>query len=240
MSRLHLHRLDQALGAKPALAPCRIGGVEFGLHVSGCVWHAPSRSLLAADLHLEKGTSFAARGQMLPPYDTRETLRRLLAAFEAFAPNRLILLGDSFHSMHQALAEQPDALAIIASLAARAELIWIAGNHDPELPLSLPGQASASVLIGDVVLRHLPVADGRAEIVGHLHPAAFLQTRAGRQKRRCFIHSGERLILPAFGTLTGSINVADPMIARWFPEGRGTVDLLCRDRLQRLPLASVV
>jgi len=240
MSRAGLRRQDVVLESPPRLAPCRIGGEEFGLAASGCAWHATSRSLLAADLHLEKGTSFAARGQMLPPYDTRETLRRLLAAFEIFRPDRLILLGDSFHSMHQAMAEQPDAVAIIAALAARAELIWIAGNHDPELPLALPGQASASVLIGDVVLRHLPVADDRAEIVGHLHPAAFLQTRAGRQKRRCFIHSGERLILPAFGTLTGSIDVADPMIARWFPEGRGMVDLLCRDRLQRLPLSSVV
>ena len=55
------------------------------------------RILLVADLHLEKGSAFAKRRMMLPPYDTAETLRRLAAVIERYAPRRVVALGDSFH-----------------------------------------------------------------------------------------------------------------------------------------------
>ena len=75
----------------------RAGDAELGLAPSGALWSAKDRVLVMADLHLEKGSSYAARGQLIPPYDTAATLERLEAEVAAFAPEQLIFLGDSFH-----------------------------------------------------------------------------------------------------------------------------------------------
>lgn len=227
------------LSATSTCSPCMLAGVELLLHPSGVAFHGATGTLVVADLHLEKGTAYAARGQMLPPYETLETLRRLTRVAEEFNAKRLVLLGDSFHSHHHALAENGEALELIEGLSRHAELIWIAGNHDPELPLDLPGRCATEITLAGVVLRHAPEADGSPEIVGHLHPVASLATRAGRQRRKCFVLSDERLLMPAFGALTGGIEVTAPMIARWFEKPEARVFLLCRDRLQTVPVAAL-
>lgn len=219
--------------APPALAACALAGVELALHPEGVA--LAGDTMIVADLHLEKGTAFAVRGQMLPPYDTLETLRRLSRLVGELAPARVVLLGDSFHSRHHALGETAPARLLIETLARRADLVWVAGNHDPELPLPLPGRQVPAWRIGPLLLRHMPEADGEREIVGHLHPAGRLATRAGQQRRKCFVLSGQRLLMPAFGALTGGIDVSDALIARWFPEAAARAFLLCRDRLQEVP-----
>lgn len=225
--------------AAPACTSCTLAGADLLLHPAGVAFHGGTGTLVVADLHLEKATAFAAQGQMLPPYETLETLRRLTRAAKEFSPRRLVLLGDSFHSRHHALAENGEALELIEGLAKHAELIWIAGNHDPELPLDLPGRCAPEMMLEGVTLCHAPATDGVPEIVGHLHPVASLATRAGRQRRKCFVLSGQRLLMPAFGALTGGIEVADPLIARWFPEPDARAFLLCRDRLQTVPITAL-
>ena len=147
--------------SKPLLAACRLGDVELALHPAGVALVPAEGLMIVADLHLEKGTAFAARGQMLPPYETVETLRRLDRLVEEIAPERVILLGDSFHSRHHAIAADSPARGLIDRLGQRSELIWIAGNHDPEVPLEVPGRMAAEWRVGALVLRHAH-ADARA------------------------------------------------------------------------------
>lgn len=221
----------------PPLAACRLGDVELALHPAGVALVPAEGLMIVADLHLEKATAFAARGQMLPPYETIETLRRLDRLVEDLAPERVILLGDSFHSRHHAIDAGSPARRLIDSLGRLSDLVWIAGNHDPEVPLEVPGRMAAEWRVGALVLRHAPEADGRREIVGHLHPTGRLMTRAGAQRRKCFVLSAGRLLMPAFGALTGGVDVSDPLISRWFTEGDARAFLLCRETLQEVPAA---
>lgn len=188
-----------------------LAGTSVVLRGSGALWIDSERTLVVADLHFEKGSSYAARfGQLLPPYDTRETLDRLDREVTALSPSRLIFLGDSFHD-----AEGEDRLADgdaerLASLARDRELIWAVGNHDEDGPRVLPGEVIAEASILGLILRHEPQAGLQpGEVAGHLHPAARVTSGLGSVRRRCFVTDGARLILPAFGAYTGGLNVLD-------------------------------
>ena len=186
-------------------------GATVTLRGSGAMWLEVERTLVVADLHFEKGSSYASRfGQMLPPYDTRETLDRLDREVSALAPARLIFLGDSFHD-----GAGEDRLAVddadrLRGLARGRELVWAVGNHDEDGPRVLPGEVIAEASILGLTLRHEPEAgDQPGEVAGHLHPAARVSSGRGSVRRRCFVTDGSRLILPAFGAYTGGLNVLD-------------------------------
>lgn len=188
-----------------------LAGVSVMLRGSGALWLEAERTLVVADLHFEKGSSYAARfGQMLPPYDTRETLDRLDREIAALAPGRLIFLGDSFHD---GLGEQRlagDDAERLRGLARGRELIWAVGNHDEDGPRNLPGEIIDEAAILGLVLRHEPTGGPQpGEVAGHLHPAARVSSGRSSVRRRCFVTDGDRLILPAFGAYTGGLNVLD-------------------------------
>lgn len=221
--------------------PARIllAGHEVMLLPAGAAYLPDERLLVVADLHLGKGLAYASRGQMLPPYDSLETMRRLLALVAEWQPGRLVLLGDSIHRQTLMEASLAPVAAELEKLACAVELVWIAGNHDPALS-GLPGHIAGDIeLPGSLRLRHEPAEDGHAEIVGHLHPAARVPTRAGRLRRRCFVAGETRLLLPAFGALTGALCISDPAIARLFPAYGGRVFLMLGGRLAELPMAAV-
>src|SRR5580698_7692902 len=111
-----------------------VNGEELLLDAEGALWWAAERTLVFADLHFEKGSSFARRGQMLPPYDTRATLKRIEALVSRYAPARVVALGDSFHDRDAADRLDADERAMLRALGSRADWIWIAGNHDPAPP----------------------------------------------------------------------------------------------------------
>lgn len=209
-----------------------ISGVPVALRPSGALWVEDVRALVVADLHFEKGSAFASRGQMLPPYDTAETLRRLAAEISATAPKRVILLGDTLHDRK---AEQRisagDALKI-AELAKGREFIWIVGNHDADGPSRLAGTVAQDVRIGALTFRHepRPGAD-HGWAAGHLHPCARVVGRGGSVRRRCFVTDGERIVLPAFGAFTGSLNVKDEAFAGLFSKPPTAVVLGARKSL---------
>lgn len=214
------------------------GGEMLELHPDGAAFFPAHGLAVVADLHLEKSATFAAQGQMLPPYETLETLRRLLRLVEILRPERLVLLGDSFHSTVETIGEGGPARAAIDRLAAACVLIWVAGNHDPAPPLRLPGRWVENVRLGDCILRHAPVEDGCDEIVGHLHPAARLGTRAGSQRRRCFVLGRQRLLMPAFGSLTGMVDLGDPAILRHLSSREARVFMMCQPGLVEVPLSA--
>lgn len=208
-----------------------IMGVMIEALAEGALWWADERLLVVADLHLEKGSAYAARGQLLPPYDTRETLARLQVLIERLRPATVVALGDSFHDV-----EGPSRMAsadrgALAELQQGRDWMWIAGNHDPAAPQSLSGDHADSLAIGRVVLRHEPSTGPAAgEIAGHLHPAARVAGRGRSVRRRCFVGDGERLVMPAFGAYTGGLNVFDGAFAALFARAP-TAYVLGNDRV---------
>ncbi|HVV42845.1 MAG TPA: ligase-associated DNA damage response endonuclease PdeM [Nitrobacter sp.] len=193
----------------------RVAGTEFCVDLSGALFWEQERLLVVSDLHLEKGSSFATRGVLLPPYDTVATLGRLAAVLARYDPRTVIALGDSFHDRdaHERLSA-PDRDALSA-LQARRDWIWISGNHDPALPSDLGGAVATEVALGGIVFRHEPT--GRAgEIAGHLHPKARVSTRGRSMERRCFASDGERAVMPAFGAYAGGLSIRDRAFAKIF------------------------
>ena len=198
-----------------AQAPCgglalELAGAEVLLRASGALWLAAERVLVVADLHLEKGSAYAARGQMLPPYDTRETLGRLAAEAAQLRPATILLLGDTFHDGGAEARFSAEDVRTLTTIATVAELVWVVGNHDADGPRALPGRSAGAWSVAGLSLVHEPTATPRfGEVAGHLHPAARIKGRVGSVRRRCFITDGERLILPAFGAFAGGLNVRD-------------------------------
>jgi hypothetical protein len=207
-----------------AVAPCPSGaariavaGEDTHLRPSGALWLEGRRTLVVADLHFEKGSAYAARGQLLPPYDTGETLRRLEAEIVATAPERLIFLGDSFHDGGALARISGRDTERLRAMARGRILTWIVGNHDADGPGDLPGETAEEVRLGALVLRHEPRQGPQpGEVSGHLHPSARITALGRSVRRRCFVTDGERLILPAFGAYAGGLNVRDPAFKGMF------------------------
>jgi DNA ligase-associated metallophosphoesterase len=191
--------------------PVSICGKQFLADQSGALYWPAERALIVADLHLEKGSSYASRsGQMLPPYDTRETLQKLAAVIDRYEPETLVALGDSFHDGGADSRLSDADRETLAMLQDACEWIWVTGNHDPSIPTRLGGYCTGSITVEGITLRHEP-SEGRAthEIAGHLHPAARISLHGYVLRRPCFVGNGLRLVMPAFGAYTGGLNVLD-------------------------------
>jgi DNA ligase-associated metallophosphoesterase len=202
-------RAASALAATPTTL-VGVMGVVLEATCEGALWWADEGMLVVADLHLEKGSSFARRGQLLPPYDTRETLARLARLVDRFQPRTVLALGDSFHDGEGAARLHAEDRARLAALQAGRDWVWVAGNHDPAAPAGLGGLAVDMLAVGRLTFRHEPASGRReGEIAGHLHPAARVYGRGRSARRRCFAGDGYRLILPAFGAYAGGLDVVD-------------------------------
>lgn len=203
-------------------SPCgslrtRVRGTAVMLRPSGALWLEAERTLVVADLHLEKGSSYAARGQMLPPYDTRETLGRLEAEVAVLSPMAVILLGDTFHDRRSEDRLAADDADRLRALAVGRRLIWVIGNHDADGPRALPGDTANELVLAGLIFRHEPQAGVQpGEVAGHLHPAARVRASRGAVRRRCFVTDAERAILPAFGAYAGGLNIRDAAFAGLF------------------------
>ncbi len=202
-----------------ALGTCAhaVNGVELIADAEGIAYWPETQTLLVADLHLEKGSSFARRGQLLPPYDTMTTLRRFEKCVSAWQPKRIIALGDSFHDRHASARLPLPATELLKSLMAGRMWVWVTGNHDPEPPKGLDGDVIDELREGGLILRHEPCEDDCAgELAGHLHPKAKIVRRGRAVRRSCFAVNENRMILPSFGAYTGGLNVLDQAYANLF------------------------
>jgi DNA ligase-associated metallophosphoesterase len=218
-------------------------GMPVCLRPSGALWIEQVGVLVAGDLHLEKGSSYAQRGQLLPPYDTAATLARLEAEVETLSPQTLVLLGDSFHDPRALARLHPDDARRLAALARGRTLIWAEGNHDTKGGESalgaLPGEVVDELTVGALTLRHEPLAGLQpGEVSGHLHPCAKVVAAGRGVRRRAFATDGQRLILPAFGAYAGGLNVCDPACAGLFA-APPLVGVLGQGRVHPIPFASL-
>ena len=221
-------------------APIHIAGTRILLDPGGALFWPERRLLAVADLHLEKGTAVAARGHLVPPWDTRATLDRLALLLRRYQPDLVVALGDSFHDRHGAARMLAGDAARLVLMAEVHRFVWVLGNHDPAPPEGLPGETVAQLEIGPFVFRHIaraapPIADGWAELCGHHHPKACVPARAAQVTRPCFVADGRRIMLPAFGAYAGGLDVTDPAIGALFPRG-GRAFLLGAERLFSFPL----
>ena len=192
-----------------------VAGIDFVADLSGALFWEAQGLLVVSDLHLEKGSSFAARGVLLPPYDTVVTLDRLAGVVARHDPGMVIALGDSFHDREAHGRLSGADRDTIAALQAGRDWIWISGNHDPALPSTLGGVVAQEVAIGPIAFRHEPTG-APGEIAGHLHPKARVSTRGRSMERRCFACDGARAVMPAFGAFAGGLNIRDAAFAKIF------------------------
>lgn len=212
-----------------SLEMIELGGAELVLDPGGLVYLPAQRMAIVADLHLEKGSAFARRGTMLPPYDSRATLERLERVLARYAPRQVVSLGDGFHDTAGARLITGVAADLLLTLVSRYDWHWIKGNHDHELPSTLPGTAHESLKTAGLWLQHEPKLKELPVLAGHLHPKARLAHRRRTISRPCFVWNESLMILPAFGTFTGGLNVREQAIAQLLPTPR--IALLGEDKL---------
>ena len=218
-----------------AAAPLRVNGAALLADLSGALIWPERRALLVADLHFEKGSHFAARGRLVPPYDTAATLSALAGAIARHGIERVYCLGDSFHDAQAADRLAGSDLVRLRGLTEQCNWTWVVGNHDPDPRGPWGGAVRSEATLGPLVLRHEAVPGPAAgEISGHFHPKAAVRLRGKRLSRRCFVTDGRRLILPSFGAYTGGLSVLDPAIAGHFRKGFQVL-LIGRQGLYRYP-----
>jgi len=213
-----------------------LSGHTAVLDLTGAMYLPEDDTLLVADLHFEKGSSFARRGMMLPPYDTRETLSALSDAVFRFDPRTVIALGDSFHDIGGPERLGDEERATLTQVQAGRDWIWVTGNHDRILPDSIGGQVVEEMVLGPLTLRHEPMEGAQTEIAGHLHPVGKVVMRGRSTRRRCFLTDGSRCIMPALGAYAGGLNACDAAFKPLFPKGF-TAHLIGQERIYAIAKA---
>jgi uncharacterized protein len=216
----------------PGDRPISIAGASLVADCAGALYWPDEGLLAVADLHLEKGSSFAARGILLPPYDTTTTLSRLGAMVARYAPRVVIAMGDNFHDGDGPARIAPRDRAALLGLQRGRDWVWITGNHDPEPADGVGGVFVRMIAVGALTFRHEPTEDNAdGEVAGHLHPVARLSGLGLTVRRRCFAGDRERLVLPAFGAYAGGLNVRHRAFADLFGTLDFTAHLLGEHRL---------
>lgn len=211
-----------------------MNGHRAQLDPSGALWLPDFGALVLSDLHFEKGSSYARKGQFLPPYDTRTTLSVIMELMNVYQPRQVISLGDAFHDIAAEMRMLPEDVQRLKSLCQQTEWIWVLGNHDPLPPKLFAGDALPTYQLGNLIFVHEPGEQPDWNVAGHLHPCALAQGDGRRVRRSAFIHDGLRMILPAIGAYTGGLNVRDEAFDELF-EGRPNV-LMCSDtKVYRVP-----
>jgi DNA ligase-associated metallophosphoesterase len=230
--------------ARSLLSPGRaddvitLAGVTLVADPAGAIYWPDEKLLAVADLHLEKGSAFAARGVLLPPYDTATTLARLARLIERYSPSLVIALGDSFHDGGGPSRLSDASRGALTALQRGRDWVWMAGNHDPDPAENIGGRFADVLALGALTFRHEPSprqSDG--EIAGHLHPLARIARRGRAVSRRCFASDGRRLVMPAFGAYAGGLNVRDRAIVSLFGALSFTAHMLGEGRLYAVPAA---
>jgi uncharacterized protein len=220
------------------MVPFSFAGETFQATPDGALHWPSEQALLVADLHLEKASWFARFGQFLPPYDSHATLTALAVEAERTGATRLYCLGDSFHDRFGCDRLPVSARELLTALTSKLDWTWIVGNHDPGFADHCGGRIADEVEIAGIILRHEAVRDEpRPEISGHFHPKLRVNLRGRHVSRRCFVTSATKIIMPAFGSLTGGLDAHHPEILGSVGANAAAV-VPVSDRLLRFPLAA--
>lgn len=220
------------------MVPFSFGGHAFMAMPEGAVFWPARGALLVADLHLEKASWFASKGQLLPPYDSMATLAALEVLAQRTEAREIWCLGDSFHDVAGCDRLPVAAQETLRGLTTTTRWTWITGNHDPAILDRCGGEVVDEAIVDGLVLRHeADPKEARPELSGHFHPKLRIRVRGRQVARRCFVATATKLVLPAFGSLTGGLDVDHPALrAAVGREGQALIPV--EDRLLRFPLAA--
>jgi len=223
---------DRRLALAVDTSGIEVAGVTLAADLAGALYWPEQQLLVVSDLHLEKGSSFAARGILLPPYDTASTLERLASLLSRRAVRIVVALGDNFHDQGgPARLAAPDRAKLLELQRGR-DWVWIAGNHDPDPADRIGGVFARSLALGPLMFRHEPTPHANpGEIAGHLHPVARVSRRGRTLTRRCFASDETRLVMPAFGAYAGGLNIRHAAFMQVFGALAFTAHLLGQRRL---------
>jgi DNA ligase-associated metallophosphoesterase len=220
------------------MVPFSFAGETFYARADGALHWPAQRALLVADLHLEKASWFASLGQFLPPYDSHATLSALAGEVERTGAERLYCLGDSFHDRFGCERLPNNARELLCALTSKLDWTWIIGNHDPAFTDNCGGRIEQEADVAGIILRHEAIRnEPRPEISGHFHPKLRVHMRGRLVSRRCFVTSRSKIIMPAFGSLTGGLDARHPEILGSVG-GDAAALVPVADRLLRFPLAA--
>ena len=220
------------------MVPFSFAGHTLMALPEGALFWPARAALLVADLHLEKASWFARLGQMLPPYDSIATLSDLTALAERTQAREIWCLGDSFHDRFGCDRLPARARDMLTALTAATRWTWITGNHDPGFADHCGGAIVEEAWVDGLLLRHeAQPGEARPELSGHFHPKLRLSVKGRNVSRRCFIATERKLILPAFGSLTGGLDAGHPEIVRAVG-ARAEALVPVADRLLRFPVAA--
>ena len=221
-----------------SFAPLPFAAEEWQLIDGRALYWPREQALVVADLHLEKASFYATHGQMLPPYDSRATLERIALAIRACGARRVFCLGDNFHDSAGPDRMEPHAAGMLAALTRATDWLWITGNHDAAVVGDIGGTLVDECTVGAIKLRHhARVGEQSPELSGHFHPKLSVSARGRRIARPCAVASETRLILPAFGSLTGGMRADDPAILAVLQPARAIHALVnAGNRLLQFPL----
>jgi DNA ligase-associated metallophosphoesterase len=219
-----------------------VAGVTLIADLAGALYWPDERLLIVSDLHLEKGSSFAARGMLLPPYDTAATLESIAGLMSRRDVRTVVALGDNFHDPSGPARLAAADRATLTALQRGRDWIWIAGNHDPRIAPDLAGRIGGvfaqALALGSFVFRHAPSpGPSPGEIAGHLHPVARISRRGHTLTRRCFVSDGARLVMPAFGAYTGGLDIRHAAFAPVFGGRDFTAHVIGQRRLYAIAAA---
>jgi uncharacterized protein len=228
-------------------AEITVASVSLVADLAGALYWPEEGALIVSDLHLEKGSAFAVRGILMPPYDTAATLEAFGSVIARYAVRMVIALGDNFHDGGGPARLAATDRAQLHELQRGRDWVWIAGNHDPDPGEGIGGVFARALALGPLSFRHEPTEGGRdgsrgdrcgescgetfGEISGHLHPAARIHQRGRTQTRKCFATDGERLVMPAFGAFTGGLNIRNAAFLKVFGALGFTAHLIGQRRL---------
>ena len=220
------------------MVPFSFAGETFEATADGALYWRAQHALLVADLHLEKASWFARLGQFLPPYDSHATLTAVASDADRTGARRIYCLGDSFHDRFGCERLPAGARELLTALTSKLDWTWIVGNHDPGFADHCGGKIEDEVELGGIILRHEAVrGESRPEISGHFHPKMRVNLRGRHVSRRCFVTSATKIIMPAFGSLTGGLDAHHPEIMGSVG-GKAAALVPVSDRLLRFPLAA--
>ncbi len=221
----------------PGACHWRLSGTDVWLDASGAMFVPAASLLVVSDLHFEKGSHYAERGQMIPPYDTRATLKVVEAAIRKYRPRTVLSLGDTFHDGRAEARMMAEDRQKLIALCEAQDWIFVLGNHDPLPPKAFRGRAVDVISMAGLRFTHEPEGAGW-HVAGHLHPCALAVSEGRGFRRSCFISDGTRMILPSMGAYTGGLNVLDEAFAPAFPDG---FDVFLRSgpRVFRVPVSSL-
>ncbi len=198
----------------PSWIDVEFAGHDLVLDADLALYWPAQDALVVSDLHLEKSTFLAQFGSPVAPYDTHDTLLRLEKLLIRYRPKSLVLLGDSFHDRDAWQRLENRAREQLSSLCQSVDACHLVeGNHDLGVAMDPRLVFADDVTIDGVVFRHEPEASVLPQVIGHYHPKLTTFVRGHRLSGKCFAVNGSMLIMPAFGSFTGGLDLSHQAFA---------------------------